>query len=105
MTKDFKNSATAGAARFISTPATQDTQDTQATTPTFYRLNLKLDGDLKEFLSYQAWRNTTSITSIVNDILNGYKAQKEAELNKNTEERAYYSIWKQMQDKKEGKTE
>ena len=35
MTKDFKNSATAGAARFISTPATQDTQDTQPTTPTF----------------------------------------------------------------------
>lgn len=105
MTKEFKTTATAGAARFISTPATQDTQDTQPTTHTFYRLNLKLDGDLKEFLSYQAWRNTTSITSIVNDILHAYKEQKEAELNENTRERAYYSIWKQMQDKKEGAKE
>lgn len=77
MTKDFKNSATAGAARFISTPATQDTQDTQATTPTFYRLNLKLDGDLKEFLSDEAWRQRTSITALVNDVLQEYRRKKE----------------------------
>ena len=77
MTKEFKTTATAGAARFISTPATQDTQDTQHTPPTFYRLNLKLDGDLKEFLSDEAWRQRTSITALVNEVLHEYKAQKE----------------------------
>lgn len=77
MTKEFKTTATAGAARFISTPHTQDTQDTQPTTPTFYRLNLKLDGDLKEFLSDEAWRQRTSITALVNDVLHEYKAKKE----------------------------
>lgn len=47
------------------------------TTPTFYRLNLKLDGDLKEFLSDEAWRQRTSITALVNDVLHKYKAKKE----------------------------
>ena len=81
MSKEFKTTATAGAARFISTPHTQDTQDTQATTPTFYRLNLKLDGDLKEFLSDEAWRQRTSITALVNEVLKEYRVKKESEKN------------------------
>lgn len=38
-----------------------------------YRLNLKLDGDLREYLSYEAWKNRTSITALVNKILLEYR--------------------------------
>lgn len=77
MKKDFKTTATAGAERFISTQPTQDTQDTQRTPPTFYRLNLKLDGDLKQFLSDEAWRQRLSITALVNEVLTEYKNKVE----------------------------
>ena len=77
MKKDFKTTATAGAERFISAPPTKDTQDTQRTPPTFYRLNLKLDGDLKQFLSDEAWRQRLSITALVNEVLTEYKNKVE----------------------------
>lgn len=100
MKKDFKTTATAGAERFISTPATQDTQDTQATPNTFYRINLKLDGDLQEFLAYQAWRNTVSITAIVNKFLHDSKDKWAGDFTE--EEQMYFNTWKKMQNKKEG---
>lgn len=70
MSKDFKNTAAAGAAKFISVP---DDETPPKKAPEFYRLNLKLDGELREYLSDQAWRNRTSITALVNDILLEYK--------------------------------
>ena len=77
MTKSFKNTAKTSAAKFISTQDTQATQDTRATEPTFYRINLKLDGDLKEYLADEAWRNRTSITQLVNDMIKEYRKNHE----------------------------
>ena len=71
MSKDFKTTAAAGAARFISTPAQEETPPQEA--PQFYRLNLKLDGELREYLADEAWRNRLSITALVNKILLEYK--------------------------------
>lgn len=71
MSKDFKTTAAAGAARFISAPVQEETPPQEA--PQFYRLNLKLDGDLREYLSDEAWRNRTSITALVNQILCEYR--------------------------------
>jgi len=71
MSKDFKSTAAAGAARFISTPAQEETPPHEP--PQFYRLNLKLDGDLREYLADEAWRNRTSITALVNQILCEYR--------------------------------
>ena len=81
MSKDFKTAAT-GADRFFSindtkdiknTDSTQDTKDTQDIKDRFYRLNLKLDIDLKDYLSDEAWRQRTSITALVNKILKEYR--------------------------------
>lgn len=98
MSKEFKTTATAGATKFISTQRTQDTQDTQHTTPTFYRINLKLDGDLQEFLAYQAWRNAVSITAIVNKFLHDSKDKWAG--NFTEEEQMYFNTWKKMNDSK-----
>nr|UVX75660.1 MAG: hypothetical protein [Bacteriophage sp.] len=75
MSKDFKAAAT-GADRFFSANDTKDTQDTKGTQDIkdrFYRLNLKLDIDLKDYLSDEAWRQRTSITALVNKILKEYR--------------------------------
>lgn len=69
MSKDFKTAAT-GADRFFSANDTKGTQDTK---DRFYRLNLKLDIDLKDYLSDEAWRQRTSITALVNKILKEYR--------------------------------
>ena len=66
-----------------------DTKDTKATRDTensggagdIYRLNLKLSGDLKQYLADEACRQSLSkrrrisITQLVNDILEEYKEQ------------------------------
>ena len=75
MSKDFKTTAAAGAARFISTP--EETPPREQ--PEFYRLNLKLDGCLKQYLSDEAWRNRLTITALVNQILLDYKATHESQ--------------------------
>lgn len=81
MSKDFKTAAT-GADRFFSindtkdiknTDNTQDTKDTQGTKDRFYRLNLKLDISLKDYLADEAWRQRVSITALVNSILKEYR--------------------------------
>lgn len=75
--KDFKKPATAGAGLFISALDTQGTQDTQNTARTYYRFNLKLDLDLKEFLSEEAWKQRMTITALINQILQEYKRDTE----------------------------
>lgn len=40
-----------------------------------YRLNLKLSGDLREYLSEAAWRQRMSITQLVNNVLEAYKEE------------------------------
>lgn len=87
MSKNFKAAAT-GADRFFSVNDTldtsdtrnmsdtndaKDTKDTRNTTEKYYRLNLKLDASLKEYLADEAWRQRLSITSLVNSILKEYK--------------------------------
>lgn len=59
---------------------TQDTLDTENSTDTLkpYRLNLKLSGDLKQYLSDEAWRERISITQLVNKALEEYKTQHPA---------------------------
>lgn len=69
MSKDFKTAAT-GADRFFSINDTKDTQDTK---DRFYRLNLKLDISLKDYLADEAWRQRVSITALVNSILKEYR--------------------------------
>ena len=70
MSKDFKTTAAAGAARFISTREDKESPPHEA--PEFYRLNLKLDGKLRTYLSDEAWLNRTNITALVNSILLEY---------------------------------
>ena len=58
---------------------TKDTKDIKDTRDTknvkdIYRLNLKLSGDLKEYLSEEAWRQRISITQLVNNVLETYKS-------------------------------
>ena len=55
---------------------TQGTRDIQSTISTkdIYRLNLKLSGDLKQYLSDEAWKQRISITQLVNNVLEAYKA-------------------------------
>lgn len=55
------------------TKDSKDTQDTRSTKD-IYRLNLKLSGDLKDYLADEAWRQRISITQLVNDVLEAYKA-------------------------------
>lgn len=44
-----------------------------------YRYNLNLDRDLKDYLHEMAWRNRTSITQYINDLIrNDMKAYIEA---------------------------
>lgn len=52
---------------------TKDSKDTRSTKD-IYRLNLKLSGDLKDYLADEAWRQRISITQLVNDVLEAYKA-------------------------------
>lgn len=71
--KTFKNDI-AGTDRLFSANDTKDTRDTKDThKKDVYRLNLKLSGELKEYLADAAWYNRVSITSLVNDILLDYK--------------------------------
>ena len=53
--------------------ATPKPEQEPAQTGEVYRLNLKLDGELREYLSYEAWKNRTSITALVNKILSEYR--------------------------------
>ena len=55
------------------TKDSKDSKDSKAARD-IYRLNLKLSGDLKEYLSDEAWRQRISITQLVNDVLEAYKA-------------------------------
>ena len=55
------------------TKDSKDTQDTRSIKD-IYRLNLKLSGDLKDYLADEAWRQRISITQLVNDVLEAYKA-------------------------------
>lgn len=53
--------------------ATPKPKQEPAQTGEVYRLNLKLDGELREYLSYEAWKNRISITALVNKILSEYR--------------------------------
>lgn len=45
----------------------------RAASDNVYRLNLKLSGDLKDYLAEASWRQRKSITQLVNDVLEAYK--------------------------------
>lgn len=76
MSKDFKTTAAAGAARFITPPEPIETPPRdKEQQPEFYRINLKLDGCLKQYLSDEAWLNRLTITALCNQILLDYMAE------------------------------
>jgi hypothetical protein len=52
--------------------------------PTYYRLNLKLKAEYKEYLSHVSWQNKQSITQYLNDLIEADKAKKDIEGTKNT---------------------
>lgn len=85
--KDYKGKATEGAERFISNNRKWSASGRPASdaTETPYRLSLKLDPDLKEWLSDEAWRQRLSITALVNDILHEYKRNKGEKKHRKTE--------------------
>lgn len=102
--KSFKNSARESVASAFFGEATEDTQNTENTGNTKdtqntknikntqdtkgakkeklppYRINLKLKGEYKDYLSDAAWENRTSITQYLNDLIE--KDMKEKEENK-----------------------
>ncbi|MDR2204344.1 MAG: hypothetical protein LBE76_08675 [Nitrososphaerota archaeon] len=52
----------------LDTSSVQDTLDTQRKRG-FYRLNLKLDIDLRDYISDAAWRQRTNITGYLNNLI------------------------------------
>ena len=55
------------------TTGTATTEDTQDIKKEYYRLNLKLDIELKDFLADEAWKQRKSITQLLNEIITEYK--------------------------------
>lgn len=93
--KDFKNNP---ALAFIGTQKTQGTdepqepQGTQATLPApadhepaapaparYYRLNLKLKAEYKDYLERVSWENHQSITQYLNDLIERDKATNDTQ--------------------------
>ena len=87
--KNFKNSP---ALAFIGGSAIEDTEDTPGTLdtlgtedtldtsapaipdekkemPAYYRMNLKLKGEFKEYLELTSWRARKSVTQYINDLI------------------------------------
>ena len=81
--KDFKTSVTQGTDKFFSvndekpqrkqepkrTQEPHKTHEPQRTHKTYYRLNLKLDEALKEHIQEKAWKNKTSVTQYISDLI------------------------------------
>ena len=65
----------------IPAPETQRTHDTQRThgTPKYYRLNLKLKAEYKEYLDLVAWESRKSITQYLNDLIEADKATRDTQ--------------------------
>lgn len=62
------------------THSTHDTQKTHKADETEgkpYRINLKLDGDLEEFIKDEAWRQRTSVTQYLNGLIRDDKQKKQ----------------------------
>ena len=71
MSKDFKQAA-AGIDSFFSAKDEKTNTTAKPEKKEYYRLNLKLDIDLKDYLADEAWLQRTSITALVNKILTEY---------------------------------
>jgi hypothetical protein len=57
---------------FISTQRIEElpkTQGEQASKPTYYRLNLKLRGEYRQYLDDESWKARKSITEYLNDLI------------------------------------
>ena len=52
-----------------STGETRNAQKPQKIPQTFYRLNLKLRGDFRQYLDDEAWKARKSITEYLNDLI------------------------------------
>lgn len=68
MAKDFKGQA-AGVDRYFSDPEPVKEAPEKKE---FYRINLKLDGDLKDFLKDESWLQRISVTQLLNQIVREY---------------------------------
>ena len=88
--KSFKDNP---ALAFISTPQDanethepQKTQGTQGTydthtppPPKYYRLNLKLKAEYRDYLDRVSWENRKSITQYLNDLIEADRAAKDTQ--------------------------
>jgi len=66
--KNFKDN-TANIDRFFSSTEPQKALSTYETQKTYYRINLKLRPEFKEYLSDEAWKSRKSITEYINDLI------------------------------------
>ena len=66
--KDFKEQA-AGVDRYFSDPVPAKEAPEKKE---FYRINLKLDADLKGFLQDESWLQRVSVTQLLNQIIREY---------------------------------
>ena len=86
--KTFKNN-TAHLDRFFSEPqephnthdtdVPQRTHEPQKTEPKYYRLNLKLKAEYREYLEHASWLSKKSITQYVNDLIGADKDTKDTQ--------------------------
>lgn len=64
-----------------SVKATEETRDTQGTKDTsdtqqYYRINLKLRAEYKDYLADEAWRQRISITELLNRMIGEYRGRQ-----------------------------
>lgn len=60
------------------------THEPTPTPPKYYRLNLKLKIEYKEYLDNVSWENRKSITQYINDLIEADKANRDTRDIKNT---------------------
>jgi hypothetical protein len=65
--------------RFFSRPEESNRiHETDETgTPKYYRLNLKLKSEYKEYLDHVSWQNKKSITQYLNDLIQADKIEND----------------------------
>jgi hypothetical protein len=82
--KTFKNN-TGHLDRFFTDPDDNGTQEPQQTRkiqsqpdkPKYYRINLKLKAEYKEYLDRVSWENKKSITQYLNDLIEADKISED----------------------------
>ena len=78
-TKSFKDNpalAFIGTQQADNTADTQKAQSTPEAQPTYYRLNLKLRGEFRQYLDDESWKARISMTEYINRLIEADMAAK-----------------------------